>query len=135
MPRYGRKPSRTEAYTTAQLETIKMLNTKFSLFGTYSVALLKALNPVARAMYFRNMDVTSEDISMLCSNIPSGAQREILVFQCLTRMKQQLQGKIWASAYFWNWVLEPFTRTTYVSYEVLSVEEKKAFWDSRIIDT
>ena len=47
-------------------------------------------------------------------------------------MKQQLQNKVWGSAFFSNWVRTPFTTVKVQAYLSKPKEEKQLFWDRRI---
>jgi hypothetical protein len=73
-------PEGQPAYTAAQLETIRLLNVQ--LTESDVPFLKKWINNCAKILYFRNLNVPNEDISILLNELPSAR----LVTQFLQRL-------------------------------------------------
>jgi hypothetical protein len=53
---------------------------------------------IARVVYFRNIDVTDEDIEYLIRHLPMGTLSGEQIAGLLVDKKHQLQTKVWVSA-------------------------------------
>jgi hypothetical protein len=90
------------------------------------------LGRIARIVYFRNMDVTEEDIEYLSHHLARGSITGEHIARLLVDKKQQLQTKIWASKGFTEWARKPFEQINEAQYLRKSVNKRRTFWDSRV---
>jgi hypothetical protein len=112
------------------LETIRILNAEFNSSDDSTPR--KALGSISKVIYFRNMDITPEDVACLVRTLPFLNPIEQRVKQILKEKKQTHQNRIWGGSHFSAWVRQTFTSSNATTYKRLSVEEKRAFWDRRI---
>ena len=86
-------PPGAAPHTRAQLETIRHLNLDFGSETLERPETSKKLWVFAKIIYFRNLDITDEDITCLTSEVALGSYKERSFQKSLTNAKCQYQGK------------------------------------------
>ena len=88
-------------YSEAQIKSIGVLNADLEV-GRGRIP-PKVLGPIAKVIYFRNLDISALDLSRLLSNVSSPARRENIK-KSLKNTTLDLQRKIWCNDWFLEWV-------------------------------
>lgn len=124
------------AFSVGQLRTHQALNADL---GAVTVgrpgaahAARGALNEVMKIIFFRNMNVTREDIAPLLANIATQAHRND-VASSIRRAKDDLQRRTWKHQWFLDWVTDciPLAADR-ITYAALTVDGQQQFWESRV---
>ena len=121
------------AHTAPQRESIPALN---AVFDTENhAALLAQLRPIARIIFFRNMEISDEDIAYLAKDVAFGSTIDREIRNILVAARQQIQNRIWASPFFKDWVKAVFTGEEGINaatYNAITSEAKHELWESRV---
>ena len=121
------------AHTGPQRESIQALNAMFDTAN--HAALLAKLSPIARIIFFRNMEISDEDIACVAKDVVFGSTIDREIRNILMKARQQIQNRIWASPFFKDWVEAVFEGKEGIdaaTYNAMTSEAKHELWEGRV---